>query len=530
MFCAKHRWSTLFATSILCTFFAGCDDVVKGVAGQLLVKPAELVFRGAAPQETPYELALVLQNVGSGPLRITGLALAGDEHFSLVEAPSNILLQPRQQTEVVVQFLAEDMSLRSASIRIESTDNRARSVVVPVRNDPVAPRLVVSDCVGQGGGLPTAGNCVAPTDDGVVDFGTVPQGMCRRGLIVLENVGPARLKVELRGLRAGANTAIRLLGNPPPAVDLGPVADDGATEKFTIEAEYCPRTNEAAEARLDLESTDPAAANVEVLLRGQTLGIGGPTCTCAPAVQEVAPQTPMTFTANCTDPDGDPLQYRWSLVARPPGSTETPNTPNSRTTAFTPNTATTPQTPYILQVTATDPSGRSGSCQHEIYAVPRDALHLQLVWDTADTDLDLHLLNPQGRQNPFAVRTTGIGSNNDCYFANTQPMWGTPGRNDDPSLDLDDVTGFGPENINVATPASGTYQIGVHYFSAGSGRPTRATVRVFCSGIERAVIGPQTLTREGDYWQVADIVWPGCAVTPLSAPLRNVPPQSLFFP
>ena len=49
--------------------------------------------------------------------------------------------------------------------------------------------------------------------------------------------------------------------------------------------------------------------------------------------------------------------------------------------------------------------------------------------------------------------------------------WGPNGEIDDPRLDLDDVNGFGPENINIEEPeVPQDYLVGVYYYLAsGSG-------------------------------------------------------------
>ena len=78
-----------------------------------------------------------------------------------------------------------------------------------------------------------------------------------------------------------------------------------------------------------------------------------------------------------------------------------------------------------------------------------------LTWDE-QPDVDLHAFEPDGTQ---------------VFYRNLRGPTGF--------LDVDDVTGFGPENYFVAcdTVATGTYQIGVNYFSGSA--PTTATVSLF---------------------------------------------------
>ena len=93
-----------------------------------------------------------------------------------------------------------------------------------------------------------------------------------------------------------------------------------------------------------------------------------------------------------------------------------------------------------------------------------------MTWDTPGdpnqtddmgTDLDLHLLHPQAPSWNHSVY--------DCYFANRAPDWGNLGAENNPSLDIDDVNGAGPEQISYQDPEerNDLYRIGVHYYSSG---------------------------------------------------------------
>jgi len=81
-------------------------------------------------------------------------------------------------------------------------------------------------------------------------------------------------------------------------------------------------------------------------------------------------------------------------------------------------------------------------------------LTANLVWDTNQTDIDLHMIEPSGIECYYAARTIG-------------------GMN----LDVDDVTGFGPENISVVSPSAGSYRVRVRNYR--NTVTTTATVRIF---------------------------------------------------
>jgi hypothetical protein len=242
-----------------------------------------------------------------------------------------------------------------------------------------------------------------------------------------------------------------------------------------------------------------------------------PDVTC-PAMVETHPLTEVTVTASAVD-DGTVVRWRWVLDGQPIGSAAAAPSPADRaSTRFMPDVAGV----YRLVVTATDDDGMSGTCTTRIRAANMDGLRVEMFWDTASSDIDLHLLNP--------AATRWAPSDDDCYFANCDVRtgdnleWGSPGDEDNPRLDIDDRDGFGPENINIARPALGTYRIGVHAYR-GSGTHG-VTVRIYCGGSTeepRATFGPVSLRAPGvnapnDFWRVADVevTSSGCTIRDLS--------------
>ncbi len=99
-------------------------------------------------------------------------------------------------------------------------------------------------------------------------------------------------------------------------------------------------------------------------------------------------------------------------------------------------------------------------------------------------------------------------SDRDCYYGNCVtntewlPLvnWGNPSSTlDDPRLDLDDIPGTGPENINIAEPAAGTYVVSVHdYPGTVLYEPNRVTVQVYLDG-ERVYLDSKVVNGEDIY-------------------------------
>ena len=136
-------------------------------------------------------------------------------------------------------------------------------------------------------------------------------------------------------------------------------------------------------------------------------------------------------------------------------------------------------------------------------------LHIHVSWDTDLTDVDTHVIAPNGQM------WTCEG---DCYFSNGNPSWGDPNRwEDDPFLDTDDVDGFGPENVNIQEPMNGTYRVVIHYWDTHGGNTPSTVVEVRTMNNLVGTYGPVATPNVDDNWDVVDIDWPGPVVRPLGA-------------
>ena len=212
------------------------------------------------------------------------------------------------------------------------------------------------------------------------------------------------------------------------------------------------------------------------------------------------------------DPDGEVVEYQWTVLERPDGSTA-PLVPDELSPE--PNFFLDLAGDYTfeLDVIDTDEMSACTPALVQVTVVPDEDVHVQLVWrtpgdpnegDENGTDLDLHLLRMPGSwdSEPW-----------DCHWKNMEPEWGEIGGDDNPSLDIDDVDEFGPENINLNRPESGrTYAIGVYYYSDDSMGPSYATVRVFIDGVPVLEAIDQQLRSSGYFWEVGRLTWPSTEV------------------
>ncbi len=210
------------------------------------------------------------------------------------------------------------------------------------------------------------------------------------------------------------------------------------------------------------------------------------------------------------DPEGQGIErYEWRLVEKPADATNVLDSTDEANNELWMQLSGT----YVVELDVWSEHGVQ-SCEPArvtIEAISDEDIHVQLVWQTpadpdetdgAGTDLDLHFLHPNAN---------GLWDSPpwDCFWRQRNPDWGVQGDDsDDPSLDIDDTDGAGPENTNLDNPESGlTYQVGVYYFSASSYGISYATVRIYIGGIltHEATRKPM---QNREFWHVASIDWP----------------------
>jgi hypothetical protein len=129
---------------------------------------------------------------------------------------------------------------------------------------------------------------------------------------------------------------------------------------------------------------------------------------------------------------------------------------------------------YVVGLRVTDSNGAmsENTATLNISVLPGTGLVFQITWDTA-TDVDMHVLRNDGE----------MCSNDDCFFANCAARvhrinWGSPAQT--AHLDVDNVTGYGPENTNIDVPADEQYKVALHKY-AGDAR-TNVNLKVFIGG------------------------------------------------
>lgn len=239
-----------------------------------------------------------------------------------------------------------------------------------------------------------------------------------------------------------------------------------------------------------------------------------PTASCGPDISAFALDTVNLSAAGSTDPMGGPLSYSWSLT-RPDGS----STSLSDITSSTPSMFLDVVGTYRATATVMTARGTVSTCTQNVVAEAYEDFRVELSWTIQD-DLDLHLLNA----NPRGIYKDKDGGS-DCYYANCQwgygVNWGySASHDDDARLDLDDIWGLGPENININDPSEahpGWYTIAVHdyYGTANNYNDNPFTVKVYVDG-NLARTWNRTASGENLVYWMGQIQWPGGTVADCS--------------
>ena len=381
-------------------------------------------------------------------------------------------------------------------------------------------------------------------DDGVPELVVDPL-RCDFGRVAQNGIAECDLAVRNEGTRDLIMEGVTLLEEAlqvpsgsnieEPFGFIGRLPTEGdaiaAGGEISIKLRFTPDALGRFQSTLRLLSNDPAQPTLDLPVLG--LGVEPPICDALvvtvngvevevdrlPQIEPLddvrisaAPSSPST-------PDGTIASVRWSIIQQPPGSTALLSTPEGVDTGFF----------FAGSVTGIDLAGRYAvravvvddlgtesvnECTVEFEAIPTDTILTQLSWDAPYGDMDLHFIRKVDGQ--FCSNFDGEFSSSSCgneatYYGNRNPDWdGLPGTEGDPSLDIDDLCGFGPENINIDIALPGEYLVGVDFFGftgcSGQG-VVGNTLQIYLFGQLQAEFFRDL--DSGDWWEVAIIYWNG---------------------
>ena len=496
---------------------------------RIFVNPNPINF-GRVPAGTEAQLTATMTNIGGLPLIVTDYFIVGGA--GVFSIPADFEFGAVADGESATLTLAPDASFEFPIHYAPTDDGFDNARLIVKSNDPATVDGDYTVEIQANGAEPCIE--IAPHNDGTYDFGQRFVGQTAVEAFTLTNCSDIdfgeTLIVSSLSIRDDSSPAY-VLGDVQLPIELLP----GGQYPFTVE--FTPTVDQQfEEGWLVAVSNDAYTPELTIQLNGLGSNNECPTavarCTVehsgAPPESElfVLPLANLVCDASGSeDPDGTIGQYIWSVAEAPAGSTSEFIPDDTSETTFFVDLA----GRYVLNLEVIDDRGCvSDPAPVTLVSRPDEDIHVQLVWSTpsdpdesdtgfgAGSDLDIHLLHPNG---------CWEDSSWDCHFRAREPNWGNSARSDDdPSLDIDDTDGAGPENINLDNPESGTsYTVGVHYYNDHGYGVSYATLRVYIFG-ELVFQAEDKEMYNDSWWVVASIDWPETTISPIDLDYSAVPP------
>ncbi|MFP2928046.1 choice-of-anchor D domain-containing protein [Pyxidicoccus sp. 3LG] len=472
-----HKLPTPFF-ALLCLAVAACggDGASRPVLPRWVAPEPTLDF-GPVPALNERTVTLPLVNAGRASLRVLGVSVREAESpFRVVSAPEEVIAQG--EASIQLAFVPPREAAYTATLELRTDDPEHGTAEVSLKGEGRTAAFL-------------------ELDTGQLDFGRVAEGGAAVRAVTVRSRGSAPLVLESLTLTSELPATFELVGSTrtPAVLDVG--REVSLSVRYAVPVGAVP---EVASGTLRLRTTDPDHREVTVSLRG------GVNRAPVPVVAQPGASAPgrevVLDGTGSEDPDGDaPLTYQWVLRERPVGAQPSIENAGSASTVLRLD----PVVPgaYEVELHVTDAAGARSlqPATARVVAVPAQQLLVEVSWNNAVTDLDLHVLQGTGA-------VLGVAPD-DCHYANPRPDWGGAGPQDDPELLRDRLTGYGPEVFGYESPAPGAYRVAVVLGRENGAVDPRseATVRVYDRGVLKGEYR-HTLAKQGDVWTVADVQWP----------------------
>jgi hypothetical protein len=541
-----HRGLFVASALVLALSHCECEEELSELIPDIVVTPAQVDLSERVVARTFEQPGAVeIGNRGTAPLRISSIQIEPPQSaFEIVESPTEV--EVNQSTKLTLRFTPPQQGEFNAELVIQSDDPDEKEVRIPLKGIGGPPRI--------------------EADPNEVDFGVVNEGPGLTRQVRLTNVGFDVLHIsEIKLASTPGGTAYSLNPEAPTSLNLEPAQTHVVDVSMFPNADYLAADDDGIlEDTLIVESDAENTPHLEIPLFGGAnlapIPVVVEMFTRQPVIK-VAPRTNpprlVTFDGSeTTDPEGDPFTYGWSLAEIPADSDSYLLGATESATQVAVDAVGT----FVVRLRATD--NRGAWAEADGIVLPRD-FAIVLEWETASsapcqqhseayceelmmtnpvqarteccgqTDIDLHFLAPGGTLGDYGTCPDGCVvdestdggpaiSTDHCYeeddehlatcrqmgtdcqrYFNGYPEWGVPGRIDDPSADIDDVRGFGPEVITMNQPADGAYSTVVHFCTDRIGEPSIATVKYYVKGVLEHTAGPQLIADEGQAWIAA---------------------------
>lgn len=480
--------------------------VAQQLAPAIHVVPSseeKLIF-GQTDVDTISTKHVIVTNSGDLPLRIDDISLSASKDFSykLDNAqglPVTLAANSDQSLSISVAFAPENTGKQSGTMVFASNDPAQPLYELPIVANSDTPCLQI---------LPTILEFSPAQSVNVPRTQTVQLKSCSDVPLVVSNV----MKT------GGADVFAHELKGKDQEISNGQSAQLNIT--------FLPTAVGSYQAEYIVINNDPLQPNAKLKVMGTSSSNQCPTASIQARLSsastwskniDAAPLDTVVFDgSHSSDKESKTLNYIWSIRKAPSDSTSQIVSNDDKASLFLDLAGN-----YEVCLNVEDTEGLI-SCNTDcvtLKAVPRETIHIQLVWhtpadektgDTDGTDLDLHFMTmPDGKWGDKGIATLNNGT--DVFFENQTPVWPVENQlNEEPSLDRDDKDGEGPENINLDHPnPCRWYAIGVHYYLDKAFGPSNATVRGYISGkhvFEKANI---SLKQQGVFKHIAWLFWDG---------------------
>ncbi|MCO4763154.1 MAG: hypothetical protein KC502_16675 [Myxococcales bacterium] len=381
----------------------------------------------------------------------------------------------------------------------------------------------------------SSGPCLKPSPSAVA-FGQVGIGQPKPMEVQLAGCGTEAVNITKISLKAGTSVDLKLdftTGDftdgksPTEAIPL--VVQPNSSASFRV---ICTPSEVAAKiaGTIVVESSNTDSREIAVTCEPAKLVCPVACIDPVAPAGAIVPQTKLTLSSNCSKAGaGQVIDKRiWSVVQ--PGGSFASFSPNNKDkqVSFLPNVA----GDYTFKLQVFDDLGNPGCtvAETKVPVLPDNKLHVELTWETKGDpkkgddkgpDLDLHLTHPKAKEGKGQPDLDGNGEPDpwyakcyDTFWLNPNPGWGDAfDINDNPSVDLDDKNGEGPENISVKVPETNIwYTVGAYYWEDFGMGPSRPRVRIY---IDKELVfnklGP--LLKQGDMWCAGEVAYDPKAVT-----------------
>lgn len=497
-----------------------CDVLGTISDPELTPLPKALDFGALAIGEMKTSL-LQACNTGNADLHLTALQFSPEtsREFLKNAPPLPLTIPSGKAAPIYLTYRPLDQTADSGKLLLLSNDPAHSTVEVPLLSAVKSEPLV----------------WVTPE---VLQFpGTTAIGESVVRRVTFTNVGRVPTSIQRITLQNGGAFTLDAFSNPD-----GPLSNQGpwslaAGGKLFLDVRMTMSASPPSADTISAVWTHPnGARTLSVKLEVSDASI------CAiPAAgpdQTVSPLDTVKLDGSASrDPNATSvLAYKWSWLEKPENASravllDEADNPieDTWTTSATPHFFAIQAGTYKIRLTLQDVDKDCTEAKSDdvvIFVVPDETIHLQLNWSKPSNDHDLHLIAPGGHHSRECGRvknntdccysncSTGMGTNTNCPPRGCPgpleaPDWGAQGaRDDDPTLDIDDRSGKGPENINLSLPIKGDYLVTVENYNGTESLAITVKVYLFGSLAQTFRYGPPFTDNRlpaGYHWNVCKL-------------------------